>query len=348
MKYTFLLSLIFSCISLSGCIPNKNYDVETHKISINLDASKDIMDNIKSLQVIHLYEDSQNFPGVYSKVKWQGDSIYILDIFKSKGLYLYNPEGELINSYNNVGQGPDEFRNLSDFIITDDGIILLDNYENTNRIYLDSNLKFVRKEEAEENSAHFAKDNNGGFWYDRGNIAYGNNKDKLVYISNNKRNAILKIPKNLENVTFSNVNSFSKLSNDTFAYLPVVEPYVYKCHNGEAAKWLEFDFGVKWPKIDAEASSTHPLSLMRKIAQDGKIYGLNMDYDEGYLVFTFNCNDKFYIILLKEDNPDFIRLLHIDNTHLEKFGPFLSLHKGFLYFGEEGKITKVELSFIGE
>ena len=120
--------------------------------------------------------------------------------------------------------------------------------------------------------------------------------------------------------------------------------HIYRsCNNGEATEWLEFDFGDKWPVLNSESSAIHPFALMKKIADDGKIYGLNMNYDDGHLVFTFNCDDKFYILLLKQDEPDYIRLYHVDNSQLEKFGPFLSMHKGQLYFGEEGKIVKVSL-----
>lgn len=346
MKKINFLFIFLTYIFIVGCVRNKIEDENTHKISVDLSASKNMKEDIESLQVMKLEEDENNFPGVYSKVDWKGDSMYILDTFKSRGLYLYDAEGKLIGFYNKVGQGPDEFQGLSDFILMDDGAILLDTYSKSNRIYIDSNFKFLRKEGAEEKAAHFAEDGNGGFWYDRGNIAYGDNKAKLVYVSERKRESVLDVPKNLENVTFSNSNSFSRLNNDTVAYLPVLEPYVYKCHKGKAIKWLEFDFGDKWPVVDAEASAPNPLSLMRKIADEGKIYGLNMDCDGGYMVFSFNSKDRFYIMLLKQDDPDSVRMLHIENSELEKLGEFLSMHNGYLYFGGDGKIVKVELKSI--
>lgn len=344
MKKINFLFIVLTYIPLIGCVSNKNDDENTHRISVDLSTSQDLMKDIESLQVMHLEEDENKFPGVYSKVDWRGDSIYILDSFKSRGLYLYDSEGKLIGCYNKVGQGPDEFMGLSDFILTDDGAILLDTYANSTKIFLDSNLGFLRKEEAENKAAHFAKDDDGCFWYDRGNIAYGDNKGKLIYTPGKERKVVLEVPKSLENITFSNSNSFSQLDENTFAYLPVMEPYVYKCKNGEASKWIKFDFGDKWPIIDAENTKSNPLSLMRKIAKDGKIYGLNMNSDNDYLIFSFNCKDRFYLMILKQDNPELIKLLHIDNSEMDKLGEFLSMRNGCLYFGENGKIIKVEFN----
>lgn len=344
MKKINYLFILLTYVFLVGCVSNKKDDENTHIISVDLSDSQDMMKDIGSLQITQLEEDENKFPGIYSKVEWKGDSIYILDSFKSRGLYLYDSKGKFIGCYNNVGQGPDEFMGLSDFILTDDGAILLDTYANPTKIFLDPNLSFLRKEEAENNAAHFAKDNKGCFWYDRGNIAYGDNKGKLIYSSEKERNIVLEVPKNLKNITFSNSNSFSKLDESTFAYLPVLEPYVYKCQNGEASKWIEFDFGDKWPVFDEGNTTSHPLSLMREIADNGKIYGLNMNSDNENFVFSFNCKDRFYLMILNQANPELIRLLHIDKDDMDKLGKFLSMRDGCLYFGGDGKITKAELT----
>ena len=44
-----------------------------------------------------------------------GDSILILDSWKDPGLYMYDSEGVLVNSYTKRGNGPDEFVGIVDF-----------------------------------------------------------------------------------------------------------------------------------------------------------------------------------------------------------------------------------------
>lgn len=343
LRKTVYAMTILSCMTLVGCVNKDTQETDVPKISVNLDKAEDFMGSIGMMNVFRLDEDSQDIPGVYSKVEWKGDSIFILDSFKSRGLYLYNPDGKLEGVYNKYGSGPDEFLGLNDFIINDDGVVLLDTYSDSKRIYLDKDLNFLRKEEAENKAAHFARDDNGGIWYDRGNIAYGENNSKLVYVFGNKRKSVLEVPENLKNITFSNSNSFSRLKNDTLAYLPVLEPYIYGCVDGKVFKLLEFDFEGKWPVINSEDSSLHPLYIMRKIADEGKIYGMNMVSDNKHLVLSFNCDDDFFIMLLDKNRLDEMRLLKMDNSQMEKFGSFLGINNGSLYFGGEGKIFKVDL-----
>ena len=42
---------------------------------------------------------SNHLPGNITKLEWMGDSILILDSRKDPGLYLYDSEGTLVNSY---------------------------------------------------------------------------------------------------------------------------------------------------------------------------------------------------------------------------------------------------------
>lgn len=345
-KLIFMMAFVEIVISLASCVSENNENYEVTKVSVDFSKSEDLMGRVASMQVIQIPDDPQNAPVSYSKVKWKGDSLYILDTFKSKGLYLFDENGELLNSYSKRGHGPDEFLNLSDFILTEEGIILLDTYAKAYSIYLDRDFEFLRRAEAEENAAHFVRDSNGGFWYDRGNIAYGDNKDKLVYISDDKRIPVLEVPKNIENITFSNSNSFSSLDDNTFAYLPVLEPYVYRCEKGKATKMIEFDFGERWPNFDNSDTATHPLTLMNKIVDEGKIYNLNVECDRGYMVFSFNCADKFYVLFLKHEEPESYKLFHIDNSQIEKLGPLLTVHNGNLTFGEDGKIIIIKLKSV--
>lgn len=342
----FLKPIILFCILLSFtcCINEKGNDKsDTQAISIDLEASKDLSDEIESLQVIKLIEEEGKYPGDYSKVVCKGDSMYILDSFSSKGLYLYDSEYKLINSYRKFGHGPDEFLSLTDFVINNDGIQLLDTYTKPNRILLDPELKFLRKEDAEDMAIHFYTDSIGGIWYDRGNIAYGTNKSKLVYLKDDSRKSVLEIPENLENITFSNLNSFCQLSDGKLLYLPILEPYIYECKDGKATKYLKLDFGDKWPIIENNASDTHPLELMRKFATEGKVIELNIFSDNDNLALTFKCQDVSYIMIIDTNEKNEYRLLKYDNSVIEKFGSFLSMRNDSLIFGGDGKLVIIDL-----
>lgn len=77
MKKINYLFILLTYVFLVGCVSNKKDDENTHIISVDLSDSQDMMKDIGSLQITQLEEDENKFPGIYSKVEWKGDSIYI-------------------------------------------------------------------------------------------------------------------------------------------------------------------------------------------------------------------------------------------------------------------------------
>lgn len=100
---------------------------------------------------------SEHFPGDMTKVKWTGNSILVLDSWKDPGLYQYDSEGLLINSFTNRGNGPGEFVRVVDFNVTSSGIILLDTYSESQRLFLDKNLSFLYKKMQKNNQVIFTR-----------------------------------------------------------------------------------------------------------------------------------------------------------------------------------------------
>lgn len=222
----------------------KGSDMESGMISVNLDDALPLMEAASSINVLTLNDSlSSHFPGHITKVEWKGDSILILDSWKDPGLYLYDSEGALVNSYTKRGNGPNDFVGIVDFNVAPSGVVLLDAtaYQ---RIYLDQHLSFLYKEDAESQANHFLCEsgNSRGVWYDRGNVAYGSNKDKLIYVDGDSRKSVLPVPHEVENVTFASYNVFARVSNDTILYLPAVEPRIYRCYAGQAEVLCELDF----------------------------------------------------------------------------------------------------------
>lgn len=201
------------------------------------------------------------------------------------------------------------------------------------------------KEEAEKQARHFfpEKNNNGGVWYDRGNVAYGDNKDKLVYVKGAQRKAVLSVPQEIENITFASLNAFVEVGGDTILYLPAVEPRIYKCSDGQAEIFCELNFKGRWPEFSAEAKKENPLELMRRISEEGKIYSINMLSDDKDVAVTFFCEDMFYILMLEYDNRSATKLLKADKKTLESLGSLVAVKDGCLVFGEPGKLLKLKI-----
>ena len=151
-------------------------EMKSGMISVNLNDALPLKEAALSIDVLILNDYlSNHLPGNITKLEWMGDSILILDSRKDPGLYLYDSEGTLVNSYTKRGNGPNEFVGIVDFNVIPLGVVLLDTYSTSQRIYLDQNFTFLYKDDAEDQANHFfcESGNSGGVWYDRGNVAYG-------------------------------------------------------------------------------------------------------------------------------------------------------------------------------
>lgn len=316
-----------------------------HIISVNLNEAQSLKQAVSSINGLTLQDSAvAHFPGDLTKVVWIKDSIFILDAWKDPGIYLYTSEGTLVNSFTKKGNGPDEFLGIVDFEVTPTEVILLDTYSTSHRIVLDKNLTFIRKEEAETQANHFSLEgtNESGVWYDRGNIAYSDNKDKLIYVKGGKRISVLPVPHDIENVTFASPNVFSKIAKDTVLYLPAVEPRIYKCYDGKAEVLCELDFKGLWPDF-SHANPNNPLELMQRIAKEGKIYSLNMISEGKDIAISFFCKDMFYILTMKYDDLSSYRLFKVDKKASESLGVLVAMNDNSLIFGIPGKLLKIRI-----
>lgn len=342
LKYSVTV-MMMSLITLS-CI-KKGVDMKPGTIRVNLDEAVPLREVASSIDVFMLNDSSSShFPGDIKKMEWMGDSILILDSWKDPGLYLYDPEGILVNSYTKRGNGPDEFVGIVDFNIVPSGVVLLDTYSTSQRIYLDKNLSFLYKEDAEAQAQHFFCETatSSGVWYDRGNVAYGAIKDKLIYYDKDSRKAVLPIPHEIENVTFASYNVFARISNDTILYLPAVEHRIYKCYDGQAEIFCDLDFNGLWPDF-SNVKRDNPLELMRKIAEEGKIYSTNILSEGKNLAISFFCKDDFYVIKCKYDDLSTHKLFKVDKNTLESLGALVALKDGSFIFGKPGKLLKIKV-----
>lgn len=347
MKYSmkFLRFSMFSMIMslmIVSCT-EKESGAEIGTVRVDLDDALPLKEAASSIDVLMLNDSlSSHFPGNLNKVAWMGDSILILDSWKDPGLYLYDAEGTLVNSYTKRGTGPDEFVGIVDFNVMTSGVVLLDTYSTSQRIYLDRNLSFLYKDDAEVQANHFfcGGGDVSGVWYDRGNVAYGSNKDKLVYMEGGNRKAVLPVPSNVENVTFSSYNVFAGVSNDTILYLPAVEPRIYKCYDGQAEVFCELDFQGLWPDF-SDMKKDNPLNLMRRIADGGKIYSTNMLSEGNEMAVSFFCKDDFYVLKFRYGDLSSHRLFKVDKDTLESLGALVAIKDGCLVFGKPGKLLKI-------
>lgn len=339
-----VLNLMMS-LMLLACT-NRSSNMETNIISVNLDDAQPLKEAVASIDVIMLNDSlSDHFPGNITKLEWMGDSILILDSWKDPGIYLYDSEGMLVNSYTKRGNGPTDFIGIVDFNVVPSGIVLLDTYSTSKRIFLDQNFSFLHKDDAEAQANHFFSERgtSNHVWYDRGNVAYGPNKDKLIYVDESSRKSVLPVPQEIENVTLASYNVFAEVLNDTVLYLPSVEPRIYKCYDGQVELFCELDFCGLWPDF-SDVNKNQPLDLMRNIVNEGKIYSTNILSEGNQVSVSFFCKDDFYVMKFKYDNLQSRQLFKVDKKTMKSLGALVAIKDGCFIFGEPGKLLKIKVN----
>ena len=131
-------------------------DVET--ISIDYENGPLVcFDSIVSdIKFIKLETKENNMIGDIYKMLITNDRIIIADKFSSKSVHLFDISGKHISKLSNLGNGPQEFLNITDVDITPSGLIAIkDNYKDI-LLYYNMDGEFVKKEDILEGGSEIA------------------------------------------------------------------------------------------------------------------------------------------------------------------------------------------------
>ena len=131
MNLTKFLGIL--CVFLVCACKGKKVDYGTSLNTISFDferdlsESADILDLIDSIQVVKLETHKDCLISKISKILYDKDYIYILDDDLSSGTLLkYTRSGKFIQKISRAAKGPGEYIRLSDFLLVNDQLILLD------------------------------------------------------------------------------------------------------------------------------------------------------------------------------------------------------------------------------
>ncbi len=339
---------IFVVVVLTGimnaCTNSKESESEIKAVEVDLNKALPLTENVQSVDVMTLKDsETGHLPGHLSKVVFRRDSIFVLDMFKDNGLYVYDSDGKIINSFVNKGEGPEEFQIVWDFNVTPNNIILFDYRSDEPFIFLDRNLNFLRRDKVGDCKDHFFYDSkNDSWWFDRGNYAYDGSDSKLIYKKGSGSKTMLRTPENLKNITFENWHSFAELSGDSLLYMPTTENVVYLCEPDSAEPMYRLDFKGKWYEFKKGDTNEKTNDLWNRIADEGYVNTLDILSDGRNVLHTFNSGDRHYVLIVNTDTYA-SRLYYLTEEEHENLGDAVAYHKGQIIFGVPGKLVKVSM-----
>ena len=337
---------IFVVVVLTGimnaCTNSKESESEIKAVEVDLNKALPLTENVQSVDVMTLKDsETGHLPGHLSKVVFRRDSIFVLDMFKDNGLYVYDSDGKIINSFVNKGEGPEEFQIVWDFNVTPNNIILFDYRSDEPFIFLDRNLNFLRRDKVGDCKDHFFYDSkNDSWWFDRGNYAYDGSDSKLIYKKGSGSKTMLRTPENLKNITFENWHSFAELSGDSLLYMPTTENVVYLCEPDSAEPMYRLDFKGKWYEFKKGDTNEETNDLWNRIADEGYVNTLDILSDGRNVLHTFNSGDRHYVLIVNTDTYA-SRLYYLTEEEHENLGDAVAYYNGQIIFGVPGKLVKV-------
>lgn len=330
MKHN-VFELLILMLLLASCHTEgrKEIAVSEKRITVSLENAS-VLEPIKCLNEMVLDENSEFFPGMIHKMQYVNDTIYVLDIHKSPGLYAYDRNGKFLYAYEKVGQGPEEFMSLADFQLSDTAIWLLDNF-GEKILELNKKGNYVSAFPINNLAFSFAILPDGNVYFDTGNAVF-TDKSKLLFKRGEELISVMMVPEELENITISPTNTLIGKGSGVL-YLPPMENVVYEYNEGEMVNTYRFDFGLDWPnkKFLFQNKKMHPLMLLRHIVDSSYIYEMNFLSDGDILLLNFMKDDSFYLFFynMKTDKHK----LYID-TNKEFYRP-LSLSGDKFYVVKE-------------
>ena len=111
---------------------------------------------VSDIKFIKLETKENNMIGDIYKMLITNDRIIIADKFSSKSVHLFDISGKHISKLSNLGNGPQEFLNITDVDITPSGLIAIkDNYKDI-LLYYNMDGEFVKKEDILEGGSEIA------------------------------------------------------------------------------------------------------------------------------------------------------------------------------------------------
>jgi len=238
--------------------------------------------------------------GYINKIQIYDNVIYILDSFFSKKLFAFDLKGKYIHTISQKGHGPGEYIDITDFVISDNKIYILNG--RTSIIEFDINGKFLKEEKL-----HFQVD-----------FIFKNAFDSWVLVTNSDKSPDHKynvyvtdknyeIKKGLIESVYSefNIQPFQQLctyKDTNYFYLPL-ENIVYSVNNNVLKKKYE----LKYPRnciLSANEFSTYKkMELQERIKiLDATILLTNIIITKPMTFFFYRKKKETYIYTIDNEN----------------------------------------------
>jgi hypothetical protein len=310
-----------------------------------LPPSQSIIHQVKAIPLST--HNEQIFIGQIDKVEMDGDHIYLLDK-KTTQLLVFDTIGNYINTVGQVGKGPGEFVNISNFFISEKHVVIFSDYTHAFLYYNKEDFTFAFKKEATLFPNQILPTVEGfvynmNFHPDR----HPNNKMNNIYWVDKNHQVLTSHFPFVEQETRSTISGtlVPSAQKDRFIYNPIFNDTLYSISkNDRYAKYhitLPDPLPLHWRDINEY--------FKRPLHENLQYSILNPEIGESQDALFFTYNNQYYgvwpsIYFINQD-AFFAGQELLDHDYLfSVFNKFLGVHKEQFIFSVNPEAIQYKMS----
>jgi len=323
---------------------DSSVDNSVKLISVDIDSSEKLKDFVSSTdsEILMLKdEDVDVFPGIISNAEIVGDTLYVLDSYKSPGFYAYDiKNGSQIFAYTEFGDGPKGFLTVSDLSVGDDCVRGYDRIVKQ-LITINKDGSFRSSEKFDEDIVEAIYDDAHCLWADYSNNASMTTKLACRLNGKEEWKSVYDIPEHLKGIYSIPLRSFHKLYDGSVSYVPWLENAVFELRNGVMSQKYKIDLHGLIPDNDEMkkiAESGNWVQHMRRLPLQRMLY---MESEHWVVLFLSCSGGKSYIHLYDKATEKNLTLFDSEDKYL--FPIAINGNDLFLETTEDSKLEIVSL-----
>lgn len=302
-KSKIVILTIFT-FSFSGCQEEMGIEADIDHRVITIDPEKTVhtefSDVFSEFDFIRLQTPEEKIIGEVEKIQILDNRIYILDTFKSKGLFVFDIMGSYLFDISNFGFGPGEFTEPSDFFIDpkNQQIIIYDLPSAKLSFFNIEDGKHKRDEKLPFFTENFFVLNDQYIFF-RNNIVYGNEYRFVITDKNfNIKHQYQYIPEETRKIHFQLPQIFSTSSEHSSSEVFITVPF-----QNDIFRIKSSDMALKaFTKINFEDKNINH-NLFSSFRDNRELLSeLNKNYAFNITNYYSNENIEFFTFKFREEH----------------------------------------------
>ncbi len=288
-RLIFLIVLIIT--TAVSCSDNyKEYPII--KVDNAINAGNEIIEKFISIDCLIPIRDNKILLGTCDKVLTYDSLVYILD---QERILVINKEGTLHAEINQIGMGPGEYSEITDFEIDTNGNILLYCSDEQKVLTYTCDGKFISQERVCDGTDICLLRN--------GDIAVYRNiySDTIasVYRRNGKQHMHYKFEDKRPNILLQNGGGIIEYNDSLYLTNPL-DYNIYKCENGKITPIVGFDFAERNLTVEMRQEQ-NPRKILKTIHEHEKILHIDCLNIRPNFILLRPSDSKFIIYDIFED-----------------------------------------------